>query len=42
MLNDTLDRLYGERVPIEIDDDVREEYWIEIRSEPESKNRRTA
>jgi hypothetical protein len=25
------DRLYGERVPIEIDEDVREEYWTVIR-----------
>ncbi|NLD26223.1 MAG: 1-deoxy-D-xylulose-5-phosphate synthase [Acholeplasmataceae bacterium] len=25
------DRLYGERLPIEIDDDVKEEYWIGIR-----------
>lgn len=25
------DRLYGERVPIAIDADVREEYWREIR-----------
>jgi hypothetical protein len=39
---DGTDRLYGERVPIEIDDDVREEYWIEIRNEPERKNRETA
>jgi len=28
---DGQDRLYGERVPVEIDDDVREEYWIKIR-----------
>ncbi|MCP5059271.1 MAG: 1-deoxy-D-xylulose-5-phosphate synthase [bacterium] len=28
-------RLYGERVPVEIDDDVREEYWREIRGLPE-------
>jgi hypothetical protein len=25
------DRLYGERLPIEIDDDVKEDYWIGIR-----------
>ena len=31
------DRLYGERVPVEIDDDVREEYWAEIRGLPENK-----
>ena len=28
------DRLYGSE-PVEIDEDVREEYWIEIRGEPE-------
>lgn len=28
---DGRDRLYGERLPIEIDEDVREEYWTEIR-----------
>lgn len=32
---DGSDRLYGERNPIEIDDDVREEYWTEIRGAPE-------
>jgi hypothetical protein len=32
------DRLYGERCGVEIDEDVREEYWIEIRNLPESKN----
>lgn len=32
---DGADRLYGERIPIEIDDDVREEYWRDIRGEPE-------
>ncbi len=29
------DRLYGERVPVEVDEDVREEYWTEIRRQPE-------
>ena len=29
------DRLYGERVPIYIDEDVQEEYWREIRNMPE-------
>jgi len=29
------DRLYGERLPIVIDDDVREEYWTSIRGMPE-------
>jgi hypothetical protein len=28
---DGSDRLYGERLPVEIDDDVRDEYWREIR-----------
>lgn len=28
------DRLYGTS-PVEIDDDVREEYWTEIRNQPE-------
>ena len=32
---DGSDRLYGERVPVEIDDDVREEYWRTIRGEPD-------
>jgi hypothetical protein len=32
------DRLYGERLPIYIDEDVREEYWTEIRNLPEQKN----
>jgi len=31
------DRLYGERLPILIDDDAREEYWIKIRKLPENK-----
>jgi hypothetical protein len=35
---DGSDRLYGERVPIDIDDDVREEYWITIRNLPDKKN----
>ena len=32
------DRLYGERLPILIDDNVRQEYWIEIRNLPENKH----
>lgn len=35
---DGKDRLYGERLPINIDDDVREEYWIKIRNLPNNKN----
>ncbi len=36
---DGSDRLYGERVPIHIDRDVREEYWTDIRCKPECKGR---
>jgi hypothetical protein len=32
------DRLYGERIPVKIDADVREEYWTEIRNQPDRKN----
>ena len=32
------DRLYGEAVPIEIDDDVREDYWSKIRGKPERRS----
>lgn len=35
------DRLYGERVPIEIDDDVREEYWTVIRQSPAQRKQKT-
>jgi hypothetical protein len=28
------DRLYVSHLPVEIDEDVREEYWIEIRKQP--------
>lgn len=31
---DGVDRLYGESTPVEIDEDVREEYWTEIRKQP--------
>jgi hypothetical protein len=31
---DGRDRLYGEAAPVEIDDDVRERYWTEIRGLP--------
>src|SRR3954447_18508436 len=31
---DGVDRLYGEPVPVEIDDDAREEYWTKIRGQP--------
>lgn len=29
------DRLYGEPVRVEIDEDVRVEYWTDIRKQPE-------
>ena len=32
---DGADRLYGERLPVEIDEDVRVEYWTKIRGRPE-------
>lgn len=31
---DGADRLYGERLPIYIDQDIQEEYWIKIRNLP--------
>lgn len=39
---DGADRLYGERVPVEIDEDAREEYWTEIRGQPESRTKQQA
>ncbi|TDU05960.1 hypothetical protein EDD99_4502 [Streptomyces sp. 846.5] len=36
------DRLYGEAVPVEIDDDTREEYWKEIRGLPNKAGQRLA
>jgi hypothetical protein len=36
------DRLYGEMVPVQIDENVREEYWRDIRNQPEMiKNMKT-
>ena len=32
---DGRDRLYGERVAVAIDDDTLEEYWTEIRQQPD-------
>ena len=29
------DRMYGSALPVEIDEDVRVEYWCDIRREPE-------
>jgi hypothetical protein len=39
---DGRDRLYGERVAVAIDEDVRTEYWTKIRRLPESKLKRRA
>lgn len=39
---DGADRLYGERQPVEIDDDVREEYWLVIRGQPGRSRSRVA
>ncbi|MFZ1086295.1 MAG: hypothetical protein WAN35_15125, partial [Terracidiphilus sp.] len=36
---DGTDRLYKSNLPVEIDEDVREEYWTEIRKRPEWKTR---
>ena len=37
---DGLDRLYGKSaLVVEIDEDVREEYWTEIRKKPEQKTK---
>lgn len=39
---DGSDRLYGESTPVEIDDDVREEYWRDIRGLPTRSSSRIA
>lgn len=39
---DGKDRLYGERIAVEVDEDVRAEYWILIRKLPDEKERETA
>src|SRR5580700_7484411 len=36
------DRLYASNIPVEIDEDLREEYWTEIRNCPERKTDSTA
>ena len=36
---DGTDRLYKSDWPVEIDEDVREEYWTDIRKKPEWKTR---
>ncbi len=38
---DGLDRLYGKSaLVVEIDEDVREEYWTEIRKKPKDKSKK--
>jgi hypothetical protein len=40
---DGRDRLYSpSALPVEIDDDVREEYWRDIRKKPQYSSKRTA
>jgi hypothetical protein len=39
---DGADRLYSERIPVYVDEDVREEYWMVIRGLPEQIGRHTA
>ena len=36
------DRLYGERIPTLIDEDIREEYWISTRNRPDLINQSNA
>jgi hypothetical protein len=38
---DGVDRLYKSDWPVEIDEDVREEYWTEIRNRPELQDHTT-
>ena len=38
---DGTDRLYKSDWPVEIDEDIREEYWTEIRKRPELKDHST-
>jgi len=37
---DGSDSLYGERLPIHIDEDAREEYWTEIRHLPTNSDKK--
>src|ERR1700689_2398462 len=39
---DGQDRLYVSNIPVEIDEDVREEYWTNIRKKPALKSRSRA
>jgi hypothetical protein len=36
------DRMYGSAAPIEIDEDVREEYWCRIRNLPDQRHQKQA
>lgn len=38
---DGQDQLYPTNTPVEIDDDVREEYWTDIRRQPDKKHLKT-
>ena len=33
------DRLYASNIPVEIDEDVREEYWCTIRNRPQDRSK---
>ncbi len=39
---DGMDRLYNERTPVEIDENIREEYWTNIQKKPQFKNEKVA
>jgi hypothetical protein len=39
---DGRDRLYVSNIPVEIDEDVREEYWTQVRKRPDLKKRTKA
>lgn len=39
---DGSDRLYGERSPVEIDEDVQAEYWTHVRQAPDRVSERVA
>jgi len=39
--HDGNDRLYRSNIPVHIDEDVRDEYWTEIRQKPALKDRNT-
>lgn len=34
------DRLYSSNIPVEIDEDVRDEYWMQIRKKPDLIDRK--